>query len=264
MNPKFSRHLKQRGLLPSTRDKYAEILAGAGTEDLLTWIRSRVHARTPVGTLLPMRAAVKHYLVGVLGYDEDEVRDLLPRARGREASLRLALTPRQLALYHAAVEGVDVEPAHTILSLLPLTGQRIGEITALQVSDIHRADGRYFFVFRGKGDRERIVPLNRAGEQILLRYLEKVRPKKWLFEGYSGGPIGPHAVRRYTRRIAADYPDLAGLSPHVLRHTAATLWLRRGVDIKAVQQLLGHKSIATTQRYLHLTPQDLLDAIDRV
>ena len=257
------RHLKRQGLLPSTRLKYMDILDGAPKDNLIEWIHSRVHARTPIGTILPMRAAVKHYLVGVKGYDPQAVQELLPKAKGREAALRPALTARQLALYHAAAEQVP-EPSRTILGLLPSTGLRIGEITKLRRSEVQEHSGRLALVFRGKRDKERIVPLSRSAERTLQEYLSLHRPKDWIFRGYLGGPIGPHAVRKHTRQIARDIPELEGLSPHILRHTFATMALRRGVDLKRLQSLMGHKSIITTQRYLHPDMADLQDAMDRM
>lgn len=258
----LDQHLRREALLPSTRHKYASIIASAGKKDLLGWIRRRVHSRTPIGTILPMRAAVKHYLVAVLGYDPEEVQRLLPKARGRESEQREGLTLRQLALYHAAVEQVDREPVRTILTLLPSTGMRIAEITGLHRDDVRSLDGRMYFVFRGKRDKQRTIPLTRGGEQVLQAYLAEREPQSWLFPGYVGSPITPAAVRKYTRRIASGYPDLRGLSPHILRHTYASMLLKRGADLKTLQALLGHKSIVTTQRYLHPDFEMLQDAAD--
>jgi len=263
LNPALNHHLKRRGLLPSTRDKYEEILEKAPTDDLISWINGRVNVRTPLGTVLPMRAAVKHYLVAVQGYDPDEVDELLPKARGRAARVRQALTPQQLALYHIAVDEVDQQPAHTILALLPCTGLRIGEMCSLRLSNIYRRGPSVYLQFHGKRDKERVVPLTSAGRKELERYLVQEQPTDWLFPGYNG-PIGPHGVRKYTRKMAADYPELAGLSPHVLRHTYATLGLRKGMDIKELQVLLGHENIQTTSRYLHPSIEDLQGAVDRL
>jgi len=264
VNPELSRHLKRQGLLPSTRSKYAEILEGAPTHDLIGWIHNKTHARTPIGTVLPMRAAVKHYLVAVQGYDPAEVDELLPKAKGRKAKLRRALTPRQLALYHIAVADIDREPAHIILALLPATGLRISEICSLRRENVKQHEGRLYFQFRGKRDKERIVPLTRAGEKELRAFLESHQPAEWLFATARGAPISPHGVRKYTRKIATDYSELEGLSPHILRHTYATMALRKGVDLKKLQALLGHESIQTTSRYLHPDVADLQDAVDKL
>jgi site-specific recombinase XerD len=262
----FEKHLKREGLLPATRDKYLAIIDEADPEnadDLVRWINDRLNARTPIGTVLPVRAAVGHYLEA-LGYDEEDIRELLPKARGRANKMRHALTPTQLALYHAAVDQIDLEPAHTILALLPSTGLRIGEICGLKVDNIGRQGDRYYLQFRGKRDKERVVPLTRAAAQTLAEYTEGRPLSDWLFPTHLGSPISEHGVRKYTRAMADRYPDLSGLSPHILRHTFATMAIRRGVDLKTLQVLLGHENIATTQRYLHPTVDDLGAAVDKL
>ena len=262
----FDSRLKGKALLPSTRKKYREIIKSAGREDLVKWMRRRVHARTPIGTILPMRAAVSHYLVSELGYSEDQVKLLLPKAKGRSAEIRHALTPQQLAEYHAAVEYVvDQEPARTILMLLPMTGLRISEMCSLRRENVRMHDGRLVLVFRGKGDKQRILPLSRTAESHLQDYLNEHDPADYLFVTLNyGRPISPHGVRKYTRKLASLYPDLAGLCPHVLRHTFATMALRSGVDLARLQAMMGHESIETTRRYLHPSVSDLQDAIDKM
>jgi site-specific recombinase XerD len=264
MHPKLARHLDKNGLADSTQDKYGRILDQAVGNDLVEWIHQRVSKSTPVGTVLPLRAAVKHYLVAVLGYDEDEVKGLLPKARGRSNRLRHALSPGQLALYHAALETLDSEPSRTILGLLPATGLRIGEITSLRKANLKKASGRMYLVFRGKRDKERTVPLNSAASALLEEYLHDHPTSDYLFAGPSGFPITPHAVRKHTRGLAERHPELAGLSPHVLRHTFATMSVRKGVDLATLKALLGHENIATTQRYLHPDLDMLSEAVDRL
>jgi len=266
MGSAFDARLKKQALLPSTRQKYKEIIQSAGKTDLVQWINSKVHARTPQGTVLPMRAAVKHYLIAELGYSEADVKSLLPKAKGREARLRQALTPSQLALYHAAVEAsVDREPSHTILKLLPMTGLRISEICGLQLSDLRPHSGRYVLVFRGKRDKERTVPLTRTAHTVLESYMRATKPSSWLFPTYNySGPIGPHGVRKHTRFLANRHPELSGLSPHVLRHTFATMALKSGMDLVRLQMILGHESLQTTRRYLHPSTDDLMEAMDKM
>lgn len=249
-------HLKQQQLLPSTKQKYASILVHTAGKDPVDWLKARLHARTPIGTVLPYRAAVKHYLLAEQGYSEEEIAELLPKAKGRPTAFRHALTPDALAAYHLAIEDVP-EPSHTILALLPKTGMRISEICGLQVGDVQNVSGVRALVFRGKRDKQRVIPLTQAAEATLDSYLRTHKPKKWLFSGYMGGPITPHAVRKHTRRLAGENEGLADLSPHVLRHTFATLLVARGVDLKTIQELLGHESIETTSRYLHPTISDL-------
>ena len=256
-------HLSQQQLLPSTKAQYKSILTRVEGKDPLKWLKDRIHARTPIGTVLPYRAAVKHYLLSEQGYTEEELRELLPKAKGRPTAFRHALTPEVLAIYHAAVEDVS-EPSKTILALLPKTGLRISEICGLQLSDVQDVSGVRALVFRGKRDKQRSVPLTRSAETTLNAYIKSHQPIKWLFTGQMGGPLTPHAVRKHTRLIAVKHPELGGLSPHILRHTFATMALRRGVDLKTLQALLGHESLETTSRYLHPEIRDLKDSIDKL
>ena len=258
----FPDHLERQGLLPSTRRKYTAIVRAADGRDPVTWLRKRIHARTPVGTILPFRAAVRHYLLSQ-GYDEEEIKSLLPKAKGRPSGTRDALTPSLLVTYYKAVEQYD-DPIRTILLLLPRTGLRISEICDLHVDNDVVRSGVRGLLFRGKRDVERFVPLNRAAAKALDGYYAAHNPTDYLFMGYSGGPITPHAVRKVTRDIREKYPQLGELSPHVLRHTHATSLLKTGVDLRTVQALLGHKNIATTARYLHPDNEMLQDAVERL
>jgi site-specific recombinase XerD len=263
MTQALNNRLKQQGLLPSTRAKYAEIVQSVPDgDDPIDWLRSKVHARTPIGTVLPMRAAIKHWLIAEHGYTPEELKGLLPKAKGRSTNTREALLPEQLAVYHMAVDEVDRQPANIILKLLPMTGLRIGEMCSLSRESLDARRDGWYLVFRGKGDKKRVVPLSKSATLALHAYLEAEQPGHWLFEGYMGRPISPHGVRKYTRKIAADYPDLDGLSPHILRHTFATMALRRGMDLVTLQTILGHESIETTRRYLHPDRQMLRDGMD--
>jgi len=226
----------------STRTKYQEIVSKAlrQDEDVVAWINASLHAQTPIGTVLPARAAVKHYLMAEEGYGEEELEQLLPKAKGRRTKFRGALTPDQLALYHAAVDQVDREPARTILSLLPRIGLGVGELCSLQVIDVGRIECRMIG----------------SAATLLDEYIERFKPEEWVFVGYQRQPIGTHAIRKYTRKIAEENQELHGLSPICLRHTFAVMALRNGMSLKKLQEILGHSSIKTTERYLHPTRTD--------
>ena len=243
MSTAFDRHLASRGLLPSTQEKYVEILDSApeNPRELLAWVRQRLRPETPIGTVLPTRAAVKHYLVAVHGYDPVDVDSLLPEARGRTGQMRQALLPHQLALYHAAVEGVRKEPARTILALLPLTGLRISEICSLQRRHLVRHGSGLAFAL----DEERVLPLPANESTALLAYLDSTGRADQLFSG-----IGPHGVRKYTRQLASEYPELVGLSPAVLRHTYGVMALRSGLSLQELKARMGFRNVSSAERYL--------------
>ncbi|MCZ8316747.1 site-specific tyrosine recombinase XerD [Phreatobacter sp.] len=149
-----------------------------------------------------------------------------------------------------------------LLELLYATGLRVSELIALPVAAARR-DQR-FLVVRGKGNKERIVPLNAAATEAMATYLALreaagLGPSKWLFP--SSGESG-HLTRQHVGRELKAIAGAAGLpaakvSPHVLRHAFASHLLQNGADLRAVQQLLGHADIATTQIYTHVLDERL-------
>lgn len=257
----FDRHLAERGLLPNTRKTYQHLAAQAG-DDPVGWLKSLVAERRPMGTLAPARAAVRHRMESE-GMSEADVRAALPRIRGRKGKTREALSPDALAAYYAAVEAEARDPVRTILLLLPRSGLRITEACRLRRSEVVERGDRLVLRFRGKGDKERVVPLGAEGSALLRTYMASVMAgEDYLFPG-RGGPITDAAVRRVTRIIRDAHGIMADLSPHVLRHTYATSLLAEGVDVRSLQALLGHEAIATTMRYLHPSTDDLARTVDK-
>lgn len=255
--PTFEAYLRQKQLAPSTRRKYLATVARV-SGDPAAWLRKQVDARTPIGTLLPMRAAIKSFML-YRGEDPAVVDSLLPSARGRKPGQRKALTEAQLNRYIERVDTIH-EPVRTILLLLPDTGLRIQEACSLRRENLQRIDDIPSLVFRGKGDKERVLPLTGRARENLSSYLRVARPEDFLFIGRKGGPITADGVRRVIRRIRGSL-DLPDLSPHVLRHTFATRLLRAGVDLRRVQELMGHSSIVTTAHYQHPDARSLRDAL---
>lgn len=271
----IEQYLKQKGLMPSTRGVYERVYATidcSSPESVVEWLKLEISKRQPIGTLLPKRAMAKHVLLCVHNLDDEEADRLLPKLKGRSGKRREGLTNDQYTEYmDACLELRD--PVKTILRLLPLTGMRIAEICGLKSDNIENVGSRTLLKIRGKGDKERIIPLSKTAWNILRTYLlsngymyedGSGMMSGDIFETSMGTPIRPHYVRKYTRKIANDRPILKGLSPHILRHTFATRVNRSGVDLKTLQALLGHSQITTTSRYLHPTADDLMDAIDKL
>jgi integrase/recombinase XerC len=149
-----------------------------------------------------------------------------------------------------------------ILELLYATGIRVGELCGLDVDDVDRSR-RVVRVF-GKGRKERTVPYGVPADVALGRWLQDGRARLLapgaagaLFLGARGGRIDQRAVRTLVHRRLADVPGAPDLGPHGLRHTAATHLLEGGADLRAVQELLGHASLATTQIYTHVSAERL-------
>ncbi|HST46451.1 tyrosine recombinase XerC [Jatrophihabitans sp.] len=145
-----------------------------------------------------------------------------------------------------------------ILELLYGTGIRVAELVSLDLADLDRS--RRVLRVIGKGDKQRTVPYGIPAEHALHRWLTAGRPA-WvtpasgqaLLLGRRGGRLDQRTARRVVNEATADLAGGSGLSPHGLRHSAATHLLDGGADLRAVQELLGHASLATTQIYTHVS-----------
>ncbi|WP_310962874.1 tyrosine recombinase XerC [Nocardioides terrisoli] len=149
-----------------------------------------------------------------------------------------------------------------ILEMLYATGIRVGELCGLDVDDVDR-DRRVVRVL-GKGRKERTVPYGVPAERALSRWLRVGRPALFragaggaLFLGARGARIDQRAVRTMVHRRLGAVPGAPDIGPHGLRHTAATHLLEGGADLRTVQEMLGHASLATTQIYTHVTTERL-------
>jgi integrase/recombinase XerC len=158
---------------------------------------------------------------------------------------------------------------HAILELFYASGLRLSELVGLDVDDVNLS-GQMVRAL-GKGRRERLVPFNRSTANALRAYLKdrELLVKSWspvrgrksdpLFVNYRGTRLTVRSVDRLVRRYAAGSGVRAGVSPHALRHSFATHLLQRGADLRAIQELLGHARLSTTQRYTHVNAAQLLD-----
>ncbi|MBA2551370.1 MAG: tyrosine recombinase XerC [Nocardioidaceae bacterium] len=152
-----------------------------------------------------------------------------------------------------------------LLELLYASGARVGEVAGLDVDDIDRE--RNVVRLHGKGGNERSVPFGNPAARALDVWLGVGRPSlaregsgAALFLGQQGGRIDQRAIRTVVHRRLADVPGAPDLGPHGLRHTAATHLLEGGADLRSVQEILGHASLATTQIYTHVSSERLRQA----
>ncbi len=149
-----------------------------------------------------------------------------------------------------------------ILELFYATGMRVGELVGLQREDFNFR--QRFVRVLGKGKKERILPYGRKAETALKDYLKhrKVgnpRNDDWLFWNARGGRLSDRSVRRVVDRYIRSCATSRKISPHGLRHSFATHLLERGADLRTIQELLGHASLSTTQRYTSLSTTHLME-----
>jgi integrase/recombinase XerD len=156
-----------------------------------------------------------------------------------------------------------------MLETLYATGLRVSELVKLRMADLNLEAG--YLVAFGKGKKQRIVPLGEAAVATLRSYLETARPR-FLPQGASGDTVfltrlGRRMTRQGFWKIIAEHARTAGIrkhiSPHKLRHSFATHLVERGADLRAVQAMLGHADIGTTEIYTHLSRAHLRSVYDR-
>ena len=151
---------------------------------------------------------------------------------------------------------------HAILEVLYSSGIRVGELTGLDIKDLDFS--RCTMRVIGKGNKERVVPFGQPAKEALRSYLDESRPEfineksgDALFVGSRGKRLDTRQVRRIVTSAILRVEGAPNISPHDLRHSAATHMLEGGADLRIVQELLGHSSLATTQKYTHVTIERL-------
>lgn len=157
-----------------------------------------------------------------------------------------------------------------LLETLYASGMRAGELVTLSLADVDYDEGVIRVI--GKGDKERMTLLGRQAVFALQRYVRKGRPDLILKAGEDcgalfvnryGGRLSDRGVRKLFDRYCAAASTHLKITPHVLRHTFATHLLSNGADLRLIQELLGHSSVATTQMYTHVTTERLQEVYEK-
>ncbi|VWX58518.1 tyrosine recombinase [Sphingorhabdus sp. 109] len=202
------------------------------------------------------------------GFRADDPSDALPRP-GSARSLPKTLSHGEIeSLFRHVAEGLEREPGKAaisrlsaIMELLYGSGLRASELVTLSRSSI--AGDEPFLIIKGKGNKERLVPISQQARSAVRRWMEFVDPmEKWLFPSRTG-----HISRIRLFQIIKEHAARAGInpakiSPHVLRHAFATHLLEGGADLRALQTLLGHSDISTTQIYTHIDSARLVELVN--
>lgn len=288
----FLRHITiERGLSAHTVAAYRRDLAGyvewmaeravvetdTVTDALVTaFAAERASAEPPPAatSLARMQSAIRSFH-RFLTREGIAVDDPTGRLRPPKAPMRLpkALPVDEVVrlLDAAGPAPADAAPGDLIglrdralLELLYATGARVSEIVDLDVDDLTHGDA---LRVRGKGSKERVVPVGSYARAAVDAYLTRARPElsrrgratPRAFLGARGAPLSRQSAWLVIRQAAERAGLTAHVSPHTLRHSFATHLLQGGADVRVVQELLGHASVATTQIYTHVTVDALRD-----
>jgi integrase/recombinase XerC len=279
--PAFERHLRaERGRSPHTVRAYVrdvgvfldevracddEALRAVTLADLRAWLGVLSRRGAARATIARTSASLRTFFgwlerTGRIATDPS----LRLSAPSRRRTLPPVLGQRSAAalLDVAAVAADDDDPVHlrdrAMLELLYATGIRVGELVGLDVDDVDLSADVLRVV--GKGDKERRVPFGLPARRAVITWVEQGRPRlvvpqsgPALFLGRRGRRVDPRQVRTVVHELLRHVPDAPDLGPHGLRHSAATHLLEGGADLRMVQELLGHASLATTQIYTHVS-----------
>ncbi len=195
-------------------------------------------------------SAIKFFYVNV-AKQEEKVLDLMrPKKHDK---LPHVLTEEEVVHFLRAIDN----PKHRLIMMLIYSaGLRLGEVTNLRLSDLQPKENR-LFIRAAKGKKDRCSILSDKVCSLLKDYLELYSPIEWLFEGSTGGKYGDRSVQGIFEAARAKSRINPFATVHTLRHSFATHLLEKGVDLRYIQDLLGHESSKTTEIYTHITSKGL-------
>lgn len=280
----FTTHLAQvRRLSPATVRAYRSdlrdltrstgdaSLSQVDLEMLRDWLWQATQRGDARSTLARRAAAARSFFAWAKDEEHisiDPALRLVAPKRGRTLPAVASKDGMRELLDAYADAAVDGDPGalrdHAVLELLYGSGMRVSELCGLDIDDIDRE--RYTTRVLGKGAKERVVPFGLPAGRSVDAYLTRARPVLMaratkatpaLFLGARGGRMGPRAVYGLVARALGPIIGADAVGPHALRHSAATHLLDGGADLRAVQEILGHASLGTTQIYTHVSSERL-------
>ncbi|WKD59065.1 tyrosine recombinase XerC [Corynebacterium caspium] len=244
--------------------------------NLRNWLAQGAQSGLSKSTLARRAAAIRAFSSWSLrqGYLETDVAARILNPAVHRRLPQVLGTTQAARLVDSALPSQTAQPAspaqlrnHAILEILYATGIRVSELCGIDIGDINWENNTLRVT--GKGNKQRIVPFGTPAAKALQNWLATGRSQlqipaspKAVFLGDRGGRINDRQVRRIVMRAGLEN-GITDLSPHGLRHSAATHMLEGGADLRVVQELLGHSSLNTTQIYTHVSGQRLKKIFDQ-
>ena len=280
----YRRDLQQLAAFLEARLGRAPALADVGKLELRSWL-AELHRENRASTLARKLASVRSFFVFLCriepsrdnpaeGLATPRLKRPLPLVLNTDAAARIMEAPeaaRRAGSEEEATERARMARDRLILELLYGCGLRVHELVALERDALELTQGSLAVL--GKGRKERLVPVGRLCREAHDEYLEQrpllrhpktgAQDPRALLLGRHGRRLGIRQVQKLVRLHGAMGTGRADLHPHALRHMCATHMLEGGADLRVIQEFLGHQSLATTQRYTHVSVEQLLRVYDR-
>ncbi|HXJ35137.1 MAG TPA: tyrosine recombinase XerC [Candidatus Eisenbacteria bacterium] len=244
-------------------------VGAVGAADVRHWLRTLdgEAERTSIARKLAAVRGFFHFLVTSGRLRKDPTAGIVTPKTRRKLPAHLSLDEVDRLLSTPAADAFGGLRDRAILELLYSSGLRVSELTGLDWTSVD-TDAETVRVL-GKGRKERIVPVGRPALRALAAYRAACTGRGWpvrsgpVFRNARGGRLTSRSVARSMERYVVASGTTTKATPHALRHTFATHLLGGGADLRAIQELLGHASLSTTQRYTHVDLRRLMDAYDR-
>jgi integrase/recombinase XerD len=256
---RMTEDMQVRNLSPHTQDSYVQQVSlfarhfskspeVLGPEQIRSYQLYLTNEKKLAPSSILIAIAALRFLYKVTLHKDWSLEEIIPTPK-KPQKLPIVLSPGEVLQFLSCVESVK---HRTILTACYAAGLRISEAIRLKVADID-SQRMVIRVEQGKGQKDRYVMLSPKLLQILRNWWPVTRPKQWLFPGDQiGGHISKAAVQHACQKAQQRCGIVKPITPHSLRHCFATHLLESGTDLRTIQLLLGHRSLATTSRYLRV------------
>ena len=267
----YARDLRELGRFAAAAHRRPEALDRGALEELVRQHMARGLSPRSVARMVAAIRSFYRFLVLDRHLDQNPADDLQPPRAWPSLPTSLALDEVDRLIAQPDVSTPLGLRDRAMIELLYATGMRVSELVAVRGSDLHLDE--HYLTCIGKGNKERLVPIGDQASDWVRRYQREGRPAILksrparshgrLFLNVRGGPLSRvgfwKVLKQYARR--ANLPR--SVSPHVIRHSFATHLLERGADLRAIQLMLGHADVSTTQIYTHVLEARLRAVYDR-
>jgi integrase/recombinase XerD len=260
---KYMEYIKEQGIASLKESTKLQITA------YISWLKKQGKAPATVSRSMVSIRAFYQFLVRERLLDKDPSMNMETPKLEKRLPKVMSMNEVELLLDAPDISTPNGMRDKAMLEVLYATGIRVSELTSLNLSDIHLGLGYIRCI--GKGSKERIIPLGRIAAQSLDQFIQTTRTKllkpgkqeEALFPSHLGTRMTRQGFWKIIKKYGAMATSYKEITPHTLRHSFATHLLENGADLRAVQEMLGHADISTTQIYTHVTKKRMKEVYNR-